>query len=447
MSSVSHRDTAGPGLADAWGAPVTGPADALPGIDDFVVGFTRYEPRAVNVLETAEREPDSALANVYAGMLHLFSESPAGPANAEPWRARAAKVRGTNSRERGLLALLTAWQAHEHERTIAIARDVLAECPQDLTTLKLAQYHAFNRGDAATMLSLAQAVRGPNEQRAAWHAMLAFGHEQRHELHAAESAAWRALELDPGEPWAHHAIAHVHLGRGTLDDGRRFLEARSHHWSGLNSFMFTHNWWHLALCEIATGRAERALGLYDERCWGVEPGYSQDQVGAVSLLARLECAGVDVGERWQALRPYLAARTLDVEQPFLCLQYLYGLARAGAPEAGELLDHVRRQAVEPTVAADRELWERVGVPVAEGVVAHARGDHVAAAEALSVPWGERVRLGGSHAQRDLFEQLRLDALWRSGQREVALGVMRSRLRFEPDNPLLIARIAQAATGR
>ena len=444
----ARADAAPRAMTDAWGAPVTGPADALPGIDDFVVGFARYEPRAANVLATADAEPGSALANVYAGFLHLFSESPAGPANAEPYRARAAAVRGTNGREKGLLALLEAWQRREHGRVIDVAGDVLERCPRDLSTLKLAQYHAFNRGDAATMLRLAEGVRGANEGRAAWHAMLAFGHEQLHALDEAEAAAHRALELEPGEPWAHHAIAHVHLGRGTLDAGRAFLEDRSHHWTRLNSFMFTHNWWHLALFEIATGRSERALGVYDERCWGAAPGmpgYSQDQVGAVSLLARLECAGVDVGPRWAALAPHLEARGEDVEQPFLSLQYLYGLARAGSPAVDALLDALRRQAVEPVVVEDRELWDTVGVPVAEGLVAHARGDFDAAVERLSVPWRERVRLGGSHAQRDLFEQLRLDAMWRSGRRTEALALMRSRLRFEPDNPLLVARIAEAET--
>ena len=437
-ATASARDA-----RDVWGAPTTATGDALVAVNDFAEGFVRYQPRAANALAAAEAEPGCALANVCAGMLWMFSESPDGPARAEPFRARAAAAAGgANRRERGLLALLGAWQRYEHARVIEIAREILAEHPRDLSTLKLAQYHAFNRGDAALMLAIAEEARAGNEERAPWHAMRAFGHEQLHELDAAEAAAARALELEPGEPWAHHAIAHVHLGRGTLEAGRRFLEGVSGHWTGLNSFMFTHNWWHLALFEIASGRAERALGVYDERCWGVEPGYSQDQVGAVSLLARLECAGVDVGERWTSLRPYLEARTDDVEQPFLALQYLYGLARAGSPAAETLLDNVRRQAVEPVVAEDRALWAEVGVPVAEGLHAHALGRFEVAAERLSVPWSERVRLGGSHAQRDLFEQLRLDALWRSGRREEALRVMRARLAFEPDNPLLVARIAE-----
>ena len=56
-------------------------------------------------------------------------------------------------------------------------------------------------------------------------------------------------------------------------------------------------------------------------------------MGAVSLLARLEIAGIDIGRRWQDLADYLAARAEDTVQPFLTLQYLYGLARAGRPEA------------------------------------------------------------------------------------------------------------------
>jgi hypothetical protein len=81
------------------------------------------------------------------------------------------------------------------------------------------------------------------------------------------------------------------------------------------------------------GRNARALDLYDRHVWGVVKSYSQDQIGAVSLLTRLELAGVDVGERWRELGDHLAQRSADLVQPFLTLQYLYGLARAGRPEA------------------------------------------------------------------------------------------------------------------
>ena len=49
------------------------------------------------------------------------------------------------------------------------------------------------------------------------------------------------------EPWAHHALAHVMLTQGRLAEGHAFMAAMSPTWTGLNSFMETHNWWHLAL--------------------------------------------------------------------------------------------------------------------------------------------------------------------------------------------------------
>ena len=90
-------------------------------------------------------------------------------------------------------------------------------------------------------------------------------------------------------------------------------------------------------------RTAKSWSCTTEHCWGIAKDYSQDQVGAVSLLARFEIAGIDVGPRWQDLgESSRAARSQDTMQPFLTLQYLYGLARAGLPEAEALLDSVRR---------------------------------------------------------------------------------------------------------
>ena len=49
------------------------------------------------------------------------------------------------------------------------------------------------------------------------------------------------------EPWAQHALAHVLLTRGRIDEGARFLEQAADTWTELNSFMVTHLWWHLTL--------------------------------------------------------------------------------------------------------------------------------------------------------------------------------------------------------
>ena len=59
------------------------------------------------------------------------------------------------------------------------------------------------------------------------------------------------------------------------------------------------------------------------------------------------------------------------------------------------------------------------VPVCEAVLAHRRGDFAAAVEAMRPALGVMYRLGGSHAQQDVLEQLFLDAAVRAGLDEDA----------------------------
>lgn len=417
---------------DLLGNPVSCDGDALDGVNEFVDGFLRYQPKAVNVLAASDRQPDAVLPNILSGCLWMFLEAPEAAEKARPFLRRARqRMDMANDRERSLFAVLDAWVSNDVPASLQYAEDHLEEHPRDLTALKLAQYHCLNMGDSPGMLRTALKVREANSGVAQLHGMLAFGYEQCHLLDKAKRSAETAMSIEADEPWAHHALAHVLLTRGETEAGIRFMESVSDSWSGLNSFMFTHNWWHLALFKISAGDQDGALRIYDQRCWGVEPGYSQDQVGAISLLARLEFCGVDVGDRWQVLKPYLEARRADTVQPFLTLQYLYGLARAGAAEADDLMEAVRRTAAKAP-AFCRDIWSEVAQPACEGVLAHARGDHVLAIKRLSAVQPQLWRVGGSHAQRDLFDQILLDAVLKEQRWVSAQQMLEARRRFDPD---------------
>jgi hypothetical protein len=274
------------------------------------------------------------------------------------------------------------------------------------------------------------------------HGMLAFAHEQCHRLADAEAAGRRALEMTDREPWAQHALAHVMLTEGRIDEGARFMEAVAPTWSGLNSFMVTHNFWHLALFQLSQGRTDAVLEAYDAQCWAYDRNYSQDQIGAVSLLARLELAGVDVGDRWSDVADHIAGRGADVEQPFLSLQYLYGLARAGRPEAEGLMDAFRRRAREAP-AFSREMWAEIALPAAEGIVAFLVGRPADAVRFLDRALPRLHRIGGSHAQRDLFDQIRLAALTDSGKWVEVQQVLEQRRAREPRSVPLNRALARA----
>jgi tetratricopeptide (TPR) repeat protein len=408
------------------------PAGTLQAIDDFVGGFLAYERRAERIVRAADEAEGCCIANVYAGFLWMLLEAPSAPVRAAPYLAAAERTAPDATRREQLnVEVLRAWIADDVPRAELACAQVTDEYPRDLVVLKIEQYLEFNRGDFPAMLRAALKVRGDNADVAYVHGMAAFAYEECQLLREAERAALRALELERKEPWAQHALAHVMLTQGRIEEGARFLEGVAPTWTDLNSFMVTHLWWHVALFDLSRGRFERALEVYDRHCWGVAKEYSQDQVGAVSLLARLEIAGVEVGRRWQELADYLAARAEDTVQPFLTLQYLYGLARAERTEARTLLEAVRQRA-NYAPAYSREIWRDVALPASEGLHAYARGDYDRAWRELARAMPRMSEAGGSHAQRDFFEQILLDAAIASGRLNAAQQMLELRRVADPD---------------
>lgn len=383
--------------------------ETVQGIDDFVHGFVAYETKAVNILPAADNDPGCALANAYAAMLYMFMEAREAPGLARPYLARAeANAAGASEREQMAIAAVRAWVDNDMPRAIRLCEETAARHPRELATVKAGQYHQFNLGNAAGMLRLGQAIMDANQDLAYAHGMLAFGQEQCHLLDEAEGSARRAIELRPKEPWAHHAIAHVMLTQGRIDEGRAFMTEMQPSWTELNSFMYSHNWWHTAVFDIARGDHASALAIYDDHCWGLEKDYSQDQIGAVSLLLRLELAGLDVGGRWADVAAHLQPRVDDHVQPFLSMQYLYGLARAGLDEADRMMASIAAFAG-TAPEFQRAAWAEVCLPACRGLLAHARGDYAATADSLGGVIGRLEEIGGSHAQRDVFNQVLQDA--------------------------------------
>ncbi|HYE41458.1 MAG TPA: tetratricopeptide repeat protein, partial [Ramlibacter sp.] len=160
------------------------------------------------------------------------------------------------------------------------------------------------------------------------------------------------------------------------------------------------------------------------------------------LLARAELAGMDVGGRWQDVADFLQRRAHDHVLPFLDLQYLCGLARAGRLDAAHgwmasLEQHALRQ---PGPGAT--VWQRVCVPAARGLLAHATGDWKTAVEALGHAMPRLVEIGGSHAQRDLFAQVHLDALLRSGHLSGAQNILQPLVNAQPESRRLKRQAAK-----
>jgi hypothetical protein len=118
------------------------------------------------------------------------------------------------------------------------------------------------------------------------------------------------------------------------------------------------------------------------------------------------------------------------------LQYLYGLARAGRAEADVLHVNMQRHAEQDPV------WRAVALPAAAGLLAHARSDHAQTVTQLVLDLPRLREISGSHAQRDLFQQIHVDTLVRSGQWVEAQHLLQQQVRGQAESTRLAWQAAQ-----
>jgi hypothetical protein len=142
---------------------------------------------------------------------------------------------------------------------------------------------------------------------------------------------------------------------------------------------------------------------------------------------------VSVGARWRELAARASTHGDDHTLVFVDMHYLMALAAAGQTEAAhEFMTSCERfagsgQGTEAEVMAD------VGLPLARAIVAHRDGAYGAAVDHL-LPVRQRIRrIGASHAQRDLFEQLLIDSACRAHRWSDARTLLTDRLARRPNN--------------
>jgi hypothetical protein len=90
----------------------------------------------------------------------------------------------------------------------------------------------------------------------------------------------------------------------------------------------------------------------------------------------------------------------------------------------------------------REAWRDVALPGCEALYLYARGEHAEAWRHLTLSVPRMAEIGGSHAQRDLFEQILLDAAVKSGRWGAAQQMLESRRMTDPDGVPVNAALAE-----
>jgi tetratricopeptide (TPR) repeat protein len=402
-------------LKDAQGLIVTtDSAKAIAAINNFIDQALCYGRDAETaILQAIAADTTCALAHAYAAAYYLTQENSKAWQQAQPYlQAAQQHLAKSTTREQLYVQAIVAWANKQIDVAIALHEEITERFPRDLISVQQGQYHYFYLGDKDKLLQIAQKVLPCNSEQRYLYGMVAFGLEQCHQLNAAEKMARQAIALNRYDPWAHHAIAHVMETQGRVNEGIAWMESFADTWENCNSMLYTHNWWHIALYYLEQRNYQKVLKLYDTHIWERANKQSpKDQVGAISLLLRLELCGVDVGNRWQDISAYLYSRVNEHALPFQDLHYVYALAKAGYTHwAKQMLQSMQYHAlsINPFL---RRSWLEVAIPAARGMVAHAKGDfHTTIAE-LKPVLSRLHELGGSHAQRVLFGQVYQDAMF------------------------------------
>jgi tetratricopeptide (TPR) repeat protein len=260
----------------------------------------------------------------------------------------------------------------------------------------------------------------------------AFGLEETGDYAAAERAGREAVDCNSSDIWAAHAVAHVFEMTGRPHEGVAWVDSLQSNWAGCNNFAF-HAFWHRCLFLIELGGLDRVLDLYDRE---VRPESTDDLLdisNAVALLWRLEQAGVDVGNRWEELADRAQGHLDDHLLVFGDVHYLMALAAAGrAGDAACMVESMERYAAE-SGETEAAVAGEPGLALAQGLLAHRRGDYARAIEALHPVRHTIRRIGGSHAQRDLFEGMLIDSVLRAGRFDQAKALLADRLQHRPRN--------------
>ena len=437
-------------MLDARGLETTAANEAaVRTLDETLAHYLRFGLETGDWLKrTLAEDPEMTLAHCLKGYFFMLfcvprlAEKARGSLDAG---RRAAAERGATDRERRHLDALDAWVRGEFGQVVAHLEAILADHPRDILALRLAHYHHFYLGDDENLRdSIGRVLHAWDDTVDGYGYVLgmqAFALEESGAYEEAERSGRAAVERNPSDLWAVHAVAHVMEMQDRRREGIAWVRESEPRLGECNNFGY-HVWWHLALFHLELEETEPVLRLYDERMRADLSDEYLDICNATSMLWRLEERGVDVGDRWNELAERCEARTSDHQMVFPDVHYMLALAAGGRDAAVErMLDSMRGFA--EGSATEQGVMRSCGIAIGEAVAHWYRGEYARVVDVLAPVRYRLPLIGGSHAQRDLFHQVLIAAALACGRHETARTLLSERAARKPRNPWTWKRYAQA----
>ena len=381
-------------------------------------------------LEAAlEADEGFAMAHVVqAYVLHLQTNVPAARAAAE----KAVELSAGCSREEQQVARIVHCFTHgKGTEAIGLVNEHLDEFPTDTLAMRVAQrlymLGCFGAGvpDFPNhLMAMMRKVAPANGDDWAFLGQYAFAHHETNQPEKAMDLATRSLEGNPQNAVASHSVTHSYFEQGDAANGGRWLGDWLDGWDRRASYN-THLSWHLALFELAQGKYCQALDLYETH---IRPGVQARNLAnlqdASSLLWRLQIySGEEPGKPWDEVRDMALPAAETPGPAFRDCHAALAFAGAGDAESTQkFVDRVKAQGEKGD-----DLSREMVLPIALGAAAFAAGDYDEAADLMGPTYPMLARIGGSHAQREVFEDTLLETYIRAGRYDEAKTMLDERL--------------------
>jgi len=433
-------------LEDRFGLPLT--AASAQAVDDYIAAVDLLLSANAGAEARLDRalaaDPAFALAHIAKARLYqVQARIPEAKEAAAAARSLAGRVTPREARH-----IETIAQAVEGNgpRAMALLEEHVGEFPRDAMVLALALGVFGLLGFSGRIdhheAQLALLERLAPRWDADWWFLtyLGWARIELGDVGRGAAEVERALEGNPRNAFAAHARAHGYYEAGDAERGAAFIEGWLPGYAR-DSQLHCHLSWHLALFELARGNPERAKRLYAD---AIRPSVSQapplfNLADSASFLWRWQIyeAGPPLADGW----PEVAALVRNAfPQAGIHFADVHAALAEGPDPTEQRIGECRVR-----LAAGRLPQGSVVPELCAGAAAFARGDYAAAVERLGAALPELPRIGGSHAQREVFEDTYIVACLRAGERAKAAARLRERLARRP-SPRDERWLARAQTG-
>ncbi|XP_066446297.1 tetratricopeptide repeat protein 38 isoform X1 [Eleutherodactylus coqui] len=321
---------------------------------------------------------------------------------------------------------------------------ILQDHPLDLLAIKFAHDSYFYLGQQTQMRdSIARILPywTPSTPLSSYvKGMHSFGLLETNFYDEALKVANEALAVDQKDCWSVHTVAHVHEMKADIEEGLSFMKQTENNWKG-GDMLACHIYWHWALYFIEKGEYEAALTLYDKYLAPIciASGSMLDIVDNSSLLHRLQMEGVKIGKRWDDVVQVTKKHTKDHILIFNDLHFLMSSLGAKDHEmTAQLLQPLKELSEFPGESYQHSLIGELGRPLSQALVEFDSGNYDKVVELMYPIRYKIVNIGGSNAQRDVFNQVLIRAAINSNTKShnnLARSLLIERDVLRPNSPM------------